>query len=84
MIFGLLGDYFGSSVTCGSYFQLLMANELSNDIRMLLGDMKGMSKPPSELGSWNAFARIYDIRGGFLCCSLLDTALVPYDTSRML
>ena len=56
-----------------------MADELSNDIRMLLGDMNGMSKPPSELGSWNTFARIYDIRGGFLCCSLLDTSLVPYD-----
>ena len=56
-----------------------MADELGNEIRMLLGDMNGMSKPPSELGSWNAFAKIYDIRGGILSCALLDTALVPYE-----
>ena len=55
-----------------------MADELGNEIRMLLGDMNGMSKPPSELGSWNAFAKFYDIKGGSLYCSLLDTALVPY------
>ena len=55
-----------------------MADELGNEIRMLLGDMNGMSKPPSELGSWNAFAKFYDIKGGCLYCSLLDTASVPY------
>ena len=38
-----------------------------------------MSKSPSELGSWNAFAKIYDIKGGSLYCSLLDTILVPYE-----
>ena len=56
-----------------------MADELGNEIRMLLGDMNGVSKPPSELGSWNAFAKISDIKGGSLYCSLLDTALVPYE-----
>ena len=55
-----------------------MADELGNEIRMLLGDMNGMPKRPSELGSWNAFAKFYDIKGGSLYCSLLDTALVPY------
>ena len=44
-----------------------MADELGNEIRMLLGDMNG-----------NTFAKFYDIKGGSLYCSLLDTALVPY------
>ena len=74
-----LGCSYGYLVTLWGYFHFLMADELGNEIRMLLGDMNSMSKLPSELGSWNAFARIYDVRGGFLCCSLLDTALVPYD-----
>ena len=60
---------------CGCSFKDLMADELGNEIRILLGDMNGMSKPPS----WNAFAKIYDIKGGSLYCSLLDTALVPYE-----
>ena len=63
----------------GCSFKDLMADELGNEIRMLLGDMNGMSKPPSELGSWSAFAKIYDIKGGSLYCTLLDTALVPYE-----
>ena len=64
---------------CGCSFKDLMGDELGNEIRMLLGDRNGMPKPPSELGFWNAFAKIYDIKGGSFYCSFLDTALVPYE-----
>ena len=48
----------------GCSFKDLMADELGNEIRMLLGGMNGMSKPPSELGSWNALQRSMTSREG--------------------
>ena len=63
----------------GIHLSDLMADELASEIQMPLGDMNNMSKPPTEHGSWNAFARIHDIKGQSLFCSLRDTALVPYD-----
>ena len=54
-----------------------MANELGSEIRMLLGNMNVMSKSPSKLGSWNTFAKIYNIKGGSLYCS--SWILLYYD-----
>ena len=56
-----------------------MADVLASEIQMLPVDMSNVSKPPTELGSWIAFAKIYDIKGNSLLCSLLDTASVPYE-----
>ena len=63
----------------GRYNFYLMADELTNEIHMFNGDMEGMSRPPRETGSWNAFARIYDINGISCLCQLYDTQLVPYE-----
>ena len=52
-----------------------MADELTSEIQGLLGDMNNVSKPPVEHGSWNAFARIFDIKGQKIDCATEDTVL---------
>ena len=58
---------------------LSMADYLANEIQEFIGDLQGSSRPPREHGSWNAFARIYDIRGPTCYCQLFDIRLEPYE-----
>ena len=56
-----------------------MAEELAREIQEFIGDLQGTSRPPREHGSWNALARIYDVRGPTCWYQLFDIRLEPYE-----